>query len=118
MLPPKSTGLGVALLVMLKSDCVAPATVTFAVADAAVGLGLGVAEFAWAVLEITVPLATPVEGTFTTSVNVAVAPFKNVGAGGTVLHAIFPVPPTNGALQLQLAGGVMETKVVLVGTVS
>src|SRR5277367_7032894 len=109
MLPPKSTGFGVALLVMLKSDCVAPATVTLAVADAAVGLGLGVAEFAFAVLEMTVPLATPVDGTATSSVNVAVDPLANVGVGATVLQAIFPVPPTAGAAQLQPAGAVMET---------
>ena len=98
---------------MLKSDCVAPATVTIEVADAPVGFGFGMAEFAFAVLEMNVPLATP-RFTFTTNVNVAVPPF----ARDAIVQAILPVPPTAGAEQLQPPGAPTETKVVLVGMVS
>src|SRR5271170_1322803 len=99
---------------MLKSDCVAPATVTVAVADAAVGFGLAIGEFAYAVLEINVPLVTPAF-TFTTNVNVAVAPFAKV----PVVHAMFPVNVgAPGTEQLQSAGALIETNVVFVGTVS
>lgn len=114
MLFPPSTGFGVAELVKLRSDCVAPATVTTAVAEPPVGLGLGVGELALAVFEIIVPLATPAF-TFTTNVKVAIAPL----AKDDMLQAMFPVPPTAGTgEQLHPVGAVSETNVVLVGTVS
>ena len=96
---PPNTGFGDATLVTARSACVALATITFAVADAAVGFGFGIAELAFAVFEIIVPFATPVLGTFTTSVNVALAPL----ASDAKVHAIFPVPPTGGAEQLHPA---------------
>jgi hypothetical protein len=114
MLFPPNTGFGVAELVKLRSDCVAPATVTTAVAEPPVGFGLGVAELAFAVFEINVPLATP-EFTFTTNVNVAMAPLAKDGMVQTML----PVPPTAGTgEQLQPPGAASETNVVFVGTVS
>ena len=114
MLFPPSTGFGEAELVKLRSDCVAPATVTSAVAEPPVGLGFGVGELALAVFEMIVPLATPAF-TFTTKVNVAIAPL----AKDSVVQAILPVPPAGGRVeQPQPPGVVSETNVVFVGIVS
>src|SRR3989441_1259521 len=84
-------------------------TVAVAVAELLAGLGSEVdAELTVAVLEI-VPLA--MELTWTTMVNVAVAPL----ASDAAVQLTVPVEPTAGVVQVQPAGCVSDRKVVCAG---
>lgn len=112
MLFPGVTGLGDPVLVMLRSYCPADATVTFAVALLLEGFESGVAVEVLAVSEITVPEAVP-DATFTTSVNVDVAP----GASVPIVHVTFPPEPGLGQLHT-VPVCANEKNVVFVGTVS
>ena len=113
MLFPARTGLGDAEVVTARSVWVAPATVTFAVAVLLDGLGSGVADETVAVSDRVVPEAVPAL-TLKTGWNVADAPAARVA----MVHVMVPVPPTDGVMQDQPAGGAREKKVVFVGTVS
>src|SRR3954454_5875428 len=70
-------------------------------------------EVTTAVLESSSP---PIASllTFTTSVNVAVAPAASVG----IVATIVPVPPATGVLVIQPAGAVNDTNVLSAGSAS
>jgi hypothetical protein len=95
MLLPGSTGLGDAVLVTLRSNCPAVATVTLVVAVFVSGSGSVTLEVIFAVSETTVPDGVD-EFTLSTIVNVAVPPEAKVA----IVPVTVPVPPTEGVVQL------------------
>src|SRR5579864_2102142 len=111
MLLPSVTGLGVAALVTLKSDCPAVATTSVAVALLLFGLGSIVVEETFAVSVMTVPEAVPAF-TVTTTVNVVEAPEARVA------FEQVSVPLTTEQLQPAAGAGVAETNVVFAGIAS
>ena len=116
MLLPSVTGLGEAVLVTLRSDWVAAATVTFAVALLFPVFGSSTPETTPAVSVMIVPFVVPAI-TVTTTVIVAVFPD---GSGGAVVSEqliVFGVVVVMRE-QAQPAGPVAETKDVFAGRLS
>src|SRR5580658_354606 len=113
MLLPATTGSGVAVLVTVSSPPAVVPTTVVAVALLLLELGSLVAELAVAVSATRVPFAVPTF-TFTTIEKLAVV----LPAMLNVVHTTLPVPPLPGVVQVQPAGAVMETRVVLAGMAS
>ena len=113
MLFPARTGFGDPDYVTAISAWPAVATVKFAVTRLLDGFGSTVEDVTSAVSEMTTPEEVPAF-TFTTTMIVAGAPTARVATEQDTV----PVPPTEGALQVQPAGALTETNVVLDGTVS
>lgn len=106
MLLPSVTGFGVAVLVTLKSDCVAVATTSVAVATLLLGFESVVVAAAVTVSVITVP-AGVAAATFKTTEKDAEAPEARVEAE--------QVRVPLATAQVQPLGAVSETKVVFAG---
>src|ERR1700676_4242983 len=113
MLFPASTGLGVAELLMDRSDEDAEPTVVWTVAVLLARFGSLVPEVASIVSVITVPTAVPAL-TCTTRVNVPAARLATSG----LVQLMLPVPLTAGGGQVQPAATVRDGNVVFAGTAS
>lgn len=96
MLLPASTGLGVAVLVMERSEVVARPTVVWTVAALFARFESVLPAVAFTTSVITVPAVTPVF-TATPTVKVVEAALAKSG----LVHVIVPALPTGGALQVQ-----------------
>src|SRR5208282_268422 len=107
MLDPAVTGLGLPLLVTVRSQTV----LTLVVTDALAVLTEFVADTEeGAVIEATVTLA----GTFNTTTIFAVSPTAKLGS----VQVTFPVPPTAGVVQVHPAGASTDWYVVFAGVAS
>src|SRR5271169_5929032 len=110
MFDPEATGLGLPLLVTVRSQAVFTLVVTVVLLLAELG-SVVVAE----TVEVAVIVgATTVDGTFTTTTMSAVAPTASVGS----VQVTFPVLPTAGVVQVQPAGASTDRNVVLGGVAS
>jgi hypothetical protein len=96
MLFAAMTGLGVAVVVMERSAVLAKPTVVWTVAELFERFGSLVPAVALTTSVITLPIATPVFKA-TPTVNVVEAAEEKSG----LAHEIVPVPPTEGATQVQ-----------------
>jgi hypothetical protein len=110
MLLPADTGLGVPLLVTVRSQATVTGVATVVLLFAAVGSLLVVVTVEFAVM---VPAATVV-GTFTTTMMSAAV----VAARFGVVQFTFPLAPTAGWVQVQPAGADTDSNVVLTGVAS
>src|SRR5260370_32084355 len=102
---------------MLTSDCVGFVTVVVTVAELFPGFGSPTVLDTLGVFVICVPDRFGVVFTFTTRGKLTVPPATMVCPAFSV-HVNVPVPPAAIVLQVQLAGGVKETRVVFAGIVS
>src|ERR1700735_5296892 len=113
MLLPAATEVGVAVLVTIKSACVARATTSVAIAVLLAELGSDVDEATAATSLMAVPAAVPAV-TVSTTVKLA-EPAAKLG----LVEVMVPALPPDGALHDHPAGSVpMEENVVFAGVVS
>ncbi len=113
MLLPATTGSGEAALVTSSSAPALDPTIVDATAVLLLVFGSLAEELTDATFVITVPFAVPAVTLATREKVAAVPPLRLKSVQTT-----FPVPPTAGVLQLQLAGAINETNVVFAGIAS